>query len=142
MVQYPVYFMATAAAPSGTKAAWSIQCGAQEGRCAVPPEFAGAGGGFSPEDLYLQALTNCFVATLKVYAEMSHLKFEQIQVESNLKVDKNEKGQPWMAAADFKVLIRGADKPDRIRTLVDKAIKSGFVLNSVKTSMNWTVDIT
>lgn len=141
MIQYPVQFSAVSISESGTQSPWLVSCGPQQATCAVPPEFAGSGGGFSPEDLYLQALTNCFVATLKVYAEASRIQFKMIHVESKLVVDRNEQGQPWMKEADFKIKIEGVSNPDRLRILADKAIKCGFILNSVKTHLNWSVDI-
>ena len=76
-----------------------------------------------------------------MYAEASRIQFKMIHVESKLIVDRNEQGQPWMKEADFNVKIEGADKPDRLKTIVDKAIKCGFILNSVKTQLNWSVDI-
>lgn len=141
MIQYPLFFKAHAEAGTGTRTPWTVRCGDQSALCSVPAEFAGGGGGFSPEDLYLQALSNCFLATLKVYAEASKIEFQRISLESTLTVDKNDQGQPWMKEADFRVFIEGASKPDRLRTLVEKTIRGGFILNSVKTQLNWSVDI-
>lgn len=141
MIQYPLIFNARAEAESGTQAPWAVRCGDQKTLCCVPVEFAGGGGGFSPEDLYLQALSNCFLATLKVYAEASKIDFRTITLDAKLTVDKNDQGQPWMKEADFRVVIQGASKPDRLRTLVDKTIRGGFILNSVKTHLNWSVEI-
>ena len=74
MVKYPMSFKAQAHSPAGIQSPWSSKAEAMPEKpltLAIPPEFEGPGGGFSPEDLYLLALENCFVATFKVFAEKS-----------------------------------------------------------------------
>lgn len=141
MIQYPIEFKSTVSAGAGTKSAWETQAEDRTTLCAVPPEFGGGGGGMSPEDLYLQALTNCFTATLKVYCEASKIEFEKLEVDSRLVVDKNDKGQPWMKEAHFRVRLQGASRADRLQSLAERAIKNGFILNSVKTQLSWEVEI-
>ena len=135
MTTYPVDFEAKAQAAPGTDKSWTIESGSHAVECAVPPEFGGTGGGFSPEDLFAQALTNCFMATFKVYAQASKVGFGQIGVKSLLSVDKNSEGQPIMKLCHLDIQVTGADRPDRVETLVQKALKSGFILNSVTTEI-------
>jgi len=141
MINYPLNFKARTKSPAGMQSAWKSGPGGEEMVCAVPAEFEGPGGGFSPEDLYLGALSNCFVATFKVYAEHSKLQFEEVEVESSLVVDLDDRKRPVMKEAEFLVKIRGASNVDRARLLAKKASESGFVLNSVKSTLKFSFEI-
>ncbi len=89
-------FKAEAKAANGMGGTWEIKSYESLSKCAIPPEFGGPGGAFSPEDLFAQALTNCFVATFKVYAQASRVEFQSVNATSNLVVDTNEAGKPVM----------------------------------------------
>lgn len=135
MISYPVSFKAIATAGSGIQAPWVIESAGQSLACAIPVEFEGSGSGLSPEDLFAQALTNCFLATLKVYAEKSHTSFERIEANTELIVDLGDFNQPLMKFAHMNVSVFGATRPERLKTLAEKALRSGFILNSVKTEI-------
>lgn len=133
MITLPVVFSSQAQANAGIDSPWSIQSGEQSTACAIPLEFGGSGGGFSPEDLFAQALTNCFLATFKVYAHASKVNFKNIRVRSALTVDHGPQGRPVMSKCVLQIEVSGAERPDRVETLVSKALKSGFIINSVGT---------
>jgi organic hydroperoxide reductase OsmC/OhrA len=137
MPAYPIEFISQAKAGPGVASPWALKSGAHVATGAVPSEFGGGGGGFSPEDLYAQALANCFIGTFKVYAQASKVAFEEVEVVAHLEVDQGENRQPVMARCRLDITISGADRPDRVETLVQKAMKSGFVLNSVKTELTY-----
>ena len=101
----------------------------------------GPGGALSPEDLFNQALANCFVATFKVYAENSKLTFSNLNVKSKLVVDLDERRKPVMKEFFLDVEISGPSNADKAMLLAKKASESGFILNSVKTNchFNFTV---
>ena len=104
---------------------------------AIPPEFEGPGGGYSPEDIYAFALMNCFIATFKVISEKSKLSYQGIQASGTLTVDRNETGVPWMKEFSLKVEITGAEDPERTRRLLEKTSQSCMILNSVKTGKSF-----
>ena len=136
MTQYPLYFRAETTAGSGTQNSWSTQVPHLSTPliASIPKEFLGPNSGYSPEDLYLLAASNCFVATFKVYAEKSRLEFHQLKIQSQLKMDRDEKGTPWMAEIEFHVQIQvTTDKKDQALRLLNKTSGSCFVLNSMKT---------
>jgi len=140
-MNYPVPFSSKTETTSGIQTTWKCTSGPNNTELAIPPEFAGPGGGLSPEDLFNQALTNCFVATFKVYAEHSKLKYEKILVDSELLVDLDENKKPVMKSLRAQVSITGCDNIDRAKLLADKAARSGFILNSVKTICNFEFNI-
>lgn len=141
MLKLPLEFESSAQSSSGMKTPWKVTSGEFHAECAVPPEFGGNGAGFSPEDFFAQALLNCFVGTFKVYAEASKVSFADLSVKAKLTVDKNEQGQIVMSGCHLSIWISGVSQPDRVQTLVTKTLRGGFILNSVKTSVTHSLEI-
>ena len=143
MKQYPMPFQTTASSPAGIQSKWQAhnKHKTQTIELAVPPEFDGPGGGYSPEDLYALALQNCFIATFKVYAEKSKLMYEQIKIDSRLEVDRNEKGFPWMARIHFQVQLTGIQQIENAKRILDKVSQSCMILNSVNTVKTFEFDV-
>jgi len=141
MIRYPQHYSVQARSPSGIGSGWASGSKEVSLQCAIPPEFEGPGGGASPEDLYALALTNCFVATFKVFAEKSRLEFREIEASGVLTVDRDEKGVPWMARFDLSVMLylpgyepgHSSSDEQRALTLLEKTSRSCMILNSVKT---------
>src|SRR3990167_8275560 len=89
MIKFPMKFSVTANASPGISSPWSAQAGNLPPiPSAIPPEFAGPGGGYSPEDLFALSLLNCLIATFKVYAEKSKVSFQEIKGRISLILDK------------------------------------------------------
>jgi peroxiredoxin-like protein len=59
---------------------------------AVPPQFGGFEGRWTPEDLLLSAVASCFVTTFRVLAEHSKWEYADLQVEASGIVSKAESG--------------------------------------------------
>jgi organic hydroperoxide reductase OsmC/OhrA len=135
MIKYPISFFAKTYSPQGMNSAWNFENQNITSPCSIPPEFDGPGGGLSPEDLYVQALTSCFVATFKVYAEKSKVSFSRVSVNSELIVDLNEEKKPVMKKCQLNVLLSGCSNGERAKALAEKAFQAGFILNSVKTEL-------
>lgn len=141
MIKYPVLFKTEVQSISGIGSTWQTTSDDIKSVCAIPTSFEGPGGGLSPEDLYAQALTNCLVATFKVYAEKSKVRFDQVHVKTDLIVDLNDEKKPVMKKAILEVQVTGAENPDRTKSLVERAFQSGFILNSVKTELELKVQV-
>ncbi len=139
MIRYPMSFPVSAETRAGIAANWETRAPSMDSAIpmSIPPEFAGPGGGYSPEDLYAAALANCFVATFKVFAEKSKISFEALQVNAVLTVDRNESGAPWMKAVHLEVALSGASDSERARHLLEKTSQSCMILNSVKTEKSF-----
>jgi len=141
MIQYPLDFHASLTSPAGIQAAWSAKVGAHSISCNIPKEFDGPGGGISPEDLFVLALTNCLVATFKVYAEHSKVSFEDLSVNGHLTVDLNEAKKPVMKSCVLKARLKKASNPELGKRLLQRAFESGFILNSVKTELSLEIEV-
>jgi organic hydroperoxide reductase OsmC/OhrA len=141
MINYPIQFKTKAHTESGMNTIWKVDSSDYNLSCAIPPEFEGPGGALSPEDLYAQALTNCFIATFKVYAEKSKLSFEGLTAEGQLEVDLDESKKPWMKKFILKAEIKSPSSKEKAELLMNKAFKSGFILNSVKTELSFELKV-
>lgn len=139
MANLPSEFKSEAQADNDFGQPWNVTSGESKTVCAIPPEFGGQGGGFSPEDLFLQAAVNCFVGTFKVVAKLSKLSFSKIHVMGNLIVDKNEQGQVVMKSVHLDISILDVDRPDRLPNIVAKSIRDGFILNSIRSELSYTL---
>lgn len=144
MVTYPLHFEVTASGRGGVDKLW--RTGPARGEpaveAAIPPEFRGPGGGFSPEDLYAMALLNCFVATFKVLAKNSNLVYEEITAKGRLTVDRDEAGRPWMSHMGIRVELRvGAGDKARGEQILKKTSGSCLILNSVRTEKQFEFSV-
>lgn len=141
MIKYPLEFNSKTVAREGTSGTWSSESGPHMSHCSVPVEFLGSGGALSPEDLFNHALTNCFVATFKVYAENSKLSFASVAVQSKLVVDLDENKKPVMKSIHMDVKIFDPSNSERALIIAKKASESGFILNSVKTQKHFNFQV-
>ena len=141
MIQYPIEFSSSTESMGGMTSLWKTASPDGASQCSIPKEFMGPGGALSPEDLFNHALTNCFVATFKVYAENSKLQFEKVTVESKLIVDLDERKKPVMKEFFLKAVISHPSNPDKAKLLAKKACESGFILNSVKTMCHFDIHV-
>lgn len=144
MLSYPMHFKINSSSESGIQTKWFTKAEQLNTQVdvAIPPEFAGPGGGHSPEDLYAMALTNCFIATFKVFAEKSRLNFQNIKIQSVLSVDRNEKGQPWMSKIHLNIELTGVSQKENAQRLLEKTSQSCMILNSVLTEKTFDFKIT
>lgn len=143
VIKFPMKFEVEALASEGVNSHWTAQAESLPPiPCAIPREFMGPGGGYSPEDLFALALLNCLIATFKVYSEKSKVTFQTIKGKVRLVVDKLP-GQTGFAMTQAEVFldVSGASDPEKARKLLDAAIKDCAVSNSMKTGKAFHINI-
>lgn len=138
-MKLPIKFFGKATAEAGIQTAWQVECATNKTNCCVPVEFNGPGSSFSPEDFFLLSLINCFTGTFKVYAEHSKVNYTDLNIEGVLTVDKNDTNQIVMKHVLLKIYPKGIEQAERFKHLVEKVMKSGFILNSVKTELEYEI---
>ncbi len=141
MISYPLSFSAEIQSGPDTKNPWSVSASGNEASCAIPQEFGGNGGALSPEDFFLLALSNCYVATFKVFSGASLLKFDSINVQSKLILDKDTKNQPFAKACLMSIDLEGTPDMSRAEMILKKVARSGILLNSVKTEIAFEFNV-
>ena len=141
MANLPIEFKSDAKTDNKFDQCWEVTSGNFKAVCAIPTEFGGAGGGFSPEDLFLQSAINCFVGTFKVMAKLSKLYFGELEVKGNLVVDKNSVGKIVMKSIHLEITISQVDRFERAENIALKALKEGYILNSLKSEITHSLNI-
>lgn len=140
MSTYPKIFSVESIGRSGISESWSNQLTDKECapvQMAIPPEFDGPGGTYSPEDLYAFSLMNCYLATFKFIAEKSKLNYEKIAGHAVLYVDKGEEKSPWMERVEIKIHLTGCAQIERAKLLLEKTKAQCMIINSVKTRVDF-----
>lgn len=143
MVKFPMKFEVQANASSGIHSQWTSQSDLLPPiPSAIPPEFMGPGGGYSPEDLFALAVLNCVIATFKVYCEKAKLAFQTIQGKASLTVDKlpTEAGF-GMTQIDITLNVVGTSDPDNAKKTLELAIKDCAVSNSIKSGKTFHINV-
>jgi organic hydroperoxide reductase OsmC/OhrA len=137
MINYPISFTAEVKAGPEIDSPWEASAGEFSTSCSIPPEFAGSGGAPSPEDFYLLALSNCFVATFKVFANASKLSFESIDLKSHLEIDQDSPGKASAKSCMITVSLNGVENTSRASMIMKKVSTTGILLNSVKSQLKF-----
>jgi len=133
MIQYPLHFPVKSKAKPGIQTTWHTETPFYSLETAIPVEFEGVGGGFSPEDYFAMALINCYIATFKVVAEKSKLVYASIHAEGKITVSRNEQGAPHISTFHYQVELNGASDPERAKRLMEKTSQMCLIHQSVKT---------
>lgn len=132
MIKYPLYFKATASANSGIVNTWSSQANDLPPiDCAIPVEFQGPGGGYSPEDLLCMTVINCFIATFKVFAEKTSLKFEAIDADANLEIGRDSTGKVKVTKLILNINLKKPADTEKAKTILNEAQKNCLMANAL-----------
>ena len=142
MLKFPMSFTAEATATPGASNTWTATAhGNQPVTCAIPPEFMGPGGGYSPEDLYGLALINCVLATFKVFAEKSGISFSEAKGTAETIIDKGQDGKPWISKINLTISLTGASDAAKAETILKESKAACIVCNSMKTEVTLATQV-
>ena len=144
MSAFPKVFKVESRGESGVQSTWINQLKDKPSTpitMAIPPEFEGPGGTYSPEDLYALSLLNCYLATFKFVAEKSKLSYKQIAGEATLYVDKGEEKAPWMERILLSITLSGCTDKTRSLNMLEKTKAHCMILNSVKTKTDFEFSV-
>ncbi len=132
MSNFPHNYQVNASAqPEGNVRLSCDQCA--DIQSAPPTEFGGPGDQWSPEDLLVGAVADCFVLSFRAIAAMSKFEWTSIEcaVDGTLdNVDRAIQFTGFTVKANL-VIPEGADA-DRAQKLLEKAEKTCFITNSLK----------
>lgn len=143
MPKFPMKFEVQAIASSGMQTPWVSQTDLLPPiPTAIPPEFSGPGGGYSPEDLFALSVVNCIIATFKVYADKAKISFTTVQGKAVLTVDKlpSENGF-GMVQIDITLDIANASDKDKAKKTMEISIRDCAVSNSIKSGKTFHINV-
>ena len=110
----------------------------------APPEFKGNEGAWTPEHLFVGAISSCFMTTFIAIAENSRLDFENFKINAQGTLEKIE-GQGLMITEVVlrpTLTIKNADARDRATRILEKAEQHCLISNSTKTQIHLEPEIT
>jgi peroxiredoxin-like protein len=110
----------------------------------APPEFKGNEGAWTPEHLFVGAISSCFMTTFIAIAENSRLDFENFKINARGTLEKIE-GQGLMITEVVlrpTLTIKNADARDRASRILEKAEQHCLISNSTKTQIHLEPEIT
>jgi organic hydroperoxide reductase OsmC/OhrA len=143
MQKFPMKFEVTAAATDGIGNQWTAQVDQLPPiPSAIPPEFSGPGGGYSPEDLFGIALLNCLIAMYKVYCEKAKISFKSIQGKAAVIIDKQPSETSFVVTeVNLYFDILGVSHQEKARSLFDQAAKDCPIGNSIRAGKTFHINI-
>lgn len=104
---------------------------------ATPPEFPkGMPGIWSPEHLFVAAISSCLMTTFLAVSENSKLPFISFNCEAIGKLDKVD-GKFMITEVTLKptLVIEQADQYDRAKRILEMSEKACLISNSVKSTI-------
>lgn len=104
---------------------------------ATPPEFAnGIEGVWSPEHLFVSAVSSCFMTTFLAIAENSKLDFKSLKIKSAGKLEKVD-GKFMMSEVMLKpvLTIPAETDPEKAERILHKSDRACLISNSVRSNI-------
>lgn len=143
MIKFPINFEVQSSASSGIQTTWSSTTDSLEPiPCAIPPEFTGPGGGYSPEDFFALSVLTCMIATFKVYAERSQVEYTEIKGKANLTIDKHPSENTLsLTHIEITLDVTGAKDMEKSKKVLDQSIKDCAVSNSIKSGKTFHLNV-
>ncbi len=142
MSQYPHHYQASASAqPEGLVSLNGDNL--PELNSAPPTVFGGPGDQWSPEDLLVGAIADCFVLSFRAIAGMSKFEWIELKAEATGTLDKVERAIQF-TEINLKVHLKipaGADE-GKAQRLLEKAEQTCFITNSLKVEPHLETSIT
>ncbi len=144
MIRYPLDFKVEASSDAPINTTWTSKSHLDLPPIptAIPPEFQGPGGGYSPEDLFGLAILNCLIAMFKVLCARSKASFETINGTATITIDRDSKGTPAITKVAIDMNITGSSDSNQIKELFEQTKKYCLVSNAVKVEIAYNLNIT
>jgi organic hydroperoxide reductase OsmC/OhrA len=109
---------------------------------AGPPQFGGPGGVWSPEELLVASVADCFILSFRAIARTARLEWSTLECKVDGELDKIEK---FTQFTGFKVhaTLTIPDENDRKKAgvILEKADKYCLVSNSLKAESELTTEV-
>ena len=107
-----------------------------------PKEFGGSGEQWSPEDLLVSAVADCFVLSFKAVATASKFQWTSLSCSVTGTLDKVDRAMQFTALSIKPTLTVPADADvDRAHKLLEKSEQVCFITHSLKADTELEVDV-
>ncbi len=110
---------------------------------APPAQFGGPGNEWSPEDLIVAAVADCFILSFRAIAAASKFTYMSVSCDVNGTLDRVEREMLFTEFSIHATLVIPADAdPSRAERLLEKAEQSCLVTNSLKSKVHLISKVT
>ena len=133
----------TVASKATTESPVTLSCdGVVDLLSVAPVQFGGSGEHWSPEDLLVASVADCYIMSFKALARASKLDWDSIQCEAVGKLDRVEKVTQF-TEFDLTVALVIADQGSRslAERLVQKAKEICLITNSLSAKLHLQTDV-
>ncbi len=108
-----------------------------------PKEFGGSGEQWSPEDLLVAAVADCFSLSFKAIATASKFPWTSLSCSATGTLDKVERSMQFTAFTIKASLTVPQDADiERAKALLEKSEKVCFITNSLKAEKTLEIEVT
>jgi len=109
---------------------------------APPKEFDGPGDLWSPEDLLVAAVADCFILSFKAIAKASRVSWNSISCEASGILDKEGRSLQFTSfEVNVKLDIPSIEDHEKAARALQKAEKSCLITNSLKADCHLKYEI-
>ena len=109
---------------------------------APPAEFGGPGDQWSPEDLLVAAVADCFVLSFRAIAAASKFEWNELTCSVTGTLDKVERAiQFTELTVQAKLTVSANADQERAQRLLEKAEQTCFITNSLKAEPKLEIEI-
>ena len=110
----------------------------------APAEFGGPGDQWSPEDMLVGAVADCYVLTFRAIAKMSGVKWTNIHCQAKGKLDRPERKMAF-TGIELLVVLEIPAGTDQVKAaaVLDKADPNCLINNSLncKVSLEYKIKV-
>lgn len=142
MLKFPMQFQVEGSSRAGVQTSWEIASHHLPPiSCAIPPEFRGPGGAYSPEDLLGLAAISCLIATFKVFASLSSLNFEEIRAAATIVVDRPQGKPAAITELNITLNVLGASNKEMALKLLEESKKNCLVTSALNCEKSYQFEV-
>jgi len=102
---------------------------------APPAQFGGPGNLWSPEDMLVGSIANCFILTFRAIARASRLEWTSLTCDVSGTLDRVERSTEFTEfTVSAQLTVPGSTDHSKAQTLLEKAEQNCLITNSLKAS--------
>lgn len=102
-----------------------------------PTQFGGVGGAWSPEDLLMAAIADCFCFSFRAISQASKLEWNNLSVTAEGELDRVERVTKFTKIAiKVSLTLPAGTEEDKAMRLLEKAESSCLITNSMNAELS------
>ncbi|MFV8782528.1 OsmC family protein [Microbulbifer sp. SA54] len=142
MQAFPHHYKVTASASAESNITLTTE-GVDSLLSAPPAQFGGPGDHWSPEDLLVAAVADCFILTFRAIAKFNGLDWTALECSATGTLDKDGRKTCFTAfEVSAKLEVPEGTDAEKAHKLLEKSEESCLVTNSLKAEVTLIAEVT